>query len=161
MAFPRKPSLPLFRAKRSASITKLTRPCKPSMPTFLILKGTHVQQTIRGANPTALRTAVLSAAADAAKAGGASGAFFSGKGQTLGSASTPSASTGSSMPNFGGAVSSPAAYGQGTGLPQTVVRFVGLYLQTLFSAEPAAAAEQSAFRLQRGAGVGGRVRTVG
>jgi hypothetical protein len=37
------------------------------MPTFLILKGTHVKETIRGANPTALRTAVLAAAADAAK----------------------------------------------------------------------------------------------
>ena len=32
------------------------------MPTFLILKGTHVKETIRGANPTALRTAVLAAA---------------------------------------------------------------------------------------------------
>jgi hypothetical protein len=48
-----------------------------SMPTFLILKGTHVKETIRGANPTALRTAVLAAAADAAKGPAASaGAFF-------------------------------------------------------------------------------------
>jgi hypothetical protein len=56
-----------------------------SMPTFLILKGTHVKETIRGANPTALRTAVLAAAADAAKGPAASaGAFFAGKGQTRG-----------------------------------------------------------------------------
>jgi thioredoxin 1 len=112
-----------------------------SMPTFLILKGTHVKETIRGANPTALRTAVLAAAADAAKGPAASaGAFFSGKGQTLGSASTPSAA------------SSPAAFGQGSGLPQTVVRFLGLYFTTLFSTEPAAAAEASPFKVQKSGG---------
>jgi hypothetical protein len=134
------------------------------MPTFLILKGTHVKETIRGANPTALRTAVLAAAADAAKSGGAasSGAFFSGKGQTLGSGSGGSAgasrSTGPSLPNLGAAVSSPAAFAQGSGLPQTVVRFLGLYFTTLFSTEPAAAAEASPFRVQKsggGARVGG------
>jgi hypothetical protein len=132
------------------------------MPTFLILKGTHVKETIRGANPTALRTAVLAAAADAAKGGAASsGAFFSGKGQTLGSGSGGSAggrSTGPSIPNLGAAVSSPAAFAQGSGLPQTVVRFLGLYFTTLFSTEPAAAAQASPFRVQKsggGARVGG------
>ena len=132
------------------------------MPTFLILKGTHVKETIRGANPTALRTAVLAAAADAAKSGGAasSGAFFSGKGQTLGSASTPSAAR-HSGPNLGAAVSSPAAFGQGSGLPQTVVRFLGLYFTTLFSTEPAAAAEASPFRVQKSGGGGVRVGGVG
>jgi hypothetical protein len=114
------------------------------MPTFLILKGTHVKETIRGANPTALRTAVLAASA---------GAFFSGKGQTLGSATTPSAAR-HSGPNLGAAVSSPAAFGQGSGLPQTVVRFLGLYFTTLFSTEPAAVAEGSPFRVQKsGSGV--------
>jgi hypothetical protein len=123
-----------------------------SMPTFLILKGTHVKETIRGANPTALRTAVLAAAADAAKGPAASaGAFFSGKGQTLGSASTPSAAR-HSGPNLGAAVSSPAAFGQGSGLPQTVVRFLGLYFTTLFSTEPAAAAEASPFKVQKSGG---------
>jgi hypothetical protein len=131
------------------------------MPTFLILKGTHVKETIRGANPTALRTAVLAAAADAAKGPGAasSGAFFSGKGQTLGSGgSAPPRTTGPSLPNLGAAVSSPAAFAQGSGLPQTVVRFLGLYFTTLFSTEPAAAAEASPFRVQKsggGAWVGG------
>lgn len=99
------------------------------MPTFLILKGTHVKETIRGANPTALRTAVLAAAADAAKGPAASsGAYFSGKGQTLGgsgSGSAPSRSTGPALPNLGAAVSSPAAFAQGSGLPQTLVRFFG------------------------------------
>ena len=133
------------------------------MPTFLILKGTHVKETIRGANPTALRTAVLAAAADAAKSGGAasSGAFFSGKGQTLGSGSGAGSAprtTGPSLPNLGAAVSSPAAFAQGSGLPQTIVRFLGLYFTTLFSTEPAAAAEASPFRVQKsggGARVGG------
>ena len=131
------------------------------MPTFLILKGTHVKETIRGANPTALRTAVLAAAADAAKSGGAasSGAFFSGKGQTLGSGgpAVASRSTGPSLPNLGAAVSSPAAFAQGSGLPQTVVRFLGLYFTTLFSTEPAAAAEASPFRVQKSGGGGARV----
>ena len=146
----------------SQSAQALTRPSTSSMPTFLILKGTHVKETIRGANPTALRTAVLAAAADAAKGGSASsGAFFSGKGQTLGSASAGSAprSTGPSIPSLGAAVSSPAAFAQSSGLPQTIVRFLGLYLTTLFSTEPAAAAEASPFRVQK-SGTGSRVRTV-
>lgn len=134
------------------------------MPTFLILKGSSVKETIRGANPTALRTAVLSAAADAARGGAAStGAGFSGKGQTLGGTGTASSgrsNAGMNMPNFGAAVSSPAAFAQGSGLLQTVVRFVGLYVQTLFSFEPALAAEGSQFRVQKGAGVGQRVRSV-
>ena len=122
------------------------------MPTFLVIKSSSVVETIRGANPTALRTAVLAAAADAAKGPAASaGAFFSGKGQTLGSASTPSA-TRHSGPNLGAAVSSPAAFGQGSGLPQTVVRFLGLYFTTLFSTEPAAAAKASPFKVQKSGG---------
>ena len=134
-----------------------------SMPTFLILRGTHVKETIRGANPTALRTAVLAAAADAAKSpgsGASSGAFFSGKGQTLGSGGgggSASRTTGPSLPNLGAAVSSPAAFAQGSGLPQTVVRFLGLYFTTLFSTEPAAAAEASPFRVQKSGGGGARV----
>lgn len=127
------------------------------MPTFLILRGTHVKETIRGANPTALRTAVLAAAADAAKGPGAtSGAFFSGKGQTLGSGSTPSA-TRHSGPNLGGAVSSPAAFAQGSGLPQTVTRFLGLYFTTLFSTVPSEAAENSPFKVQKSGSAGVRV----
>lgn len=129
------------------------------MPTFLILKGTHVKETIRGANPTALRTAVLAAAADAAKGPAASaGAFFSGKGQTLGASGSARPAPTFSGPNLGAAVASPAAFGQGSGLPQTVVRFLGLYFTTLFSTEPAAAAEGSPFRVQKS---GGGVRVGG
>lgn len=120
------------------------------MPTFLILKGSSVKETIRGANPTALRTAVLSAAADAAKGGAASSAYFSGKGQTLGagSGSAPGRTTGPSIPNLGAAISSPAAFAQGRGLPQQLVRFLGLYITTLFSFDPIAAAEQSPFAVK-------------
>lgn len=146
----------LFLGTTTANKTYL-----PSMPTFLILRGTHVKETIRGANPTALRTAVLAAAADAAKSpgGASSGAFFSGKGQTLGSGGGGSAprTTGPSLPNLGAAASSPAAFAQGSGLPQTIVRFLGLYLTTLFSTEPAAAAEASPFRVQKSGGGGARV----
>jgi len=136
------------------------------MPTFLILKGSSVKETVRGADPTALRTAVLFAAADAAKgSAGGSGIGFTGKGQSLGSTGAPppraaNGSSGFAMPNLGAMTGSPGGYSQGSGLPQTIVRFVGLYLQTLFSFEPLQAAEGSPFRVQKSAGVGGRVRTV-
>jgi hypothetical protein len=134
------------------------------MPTFLILKGSSVKETIRGANATALRTAVLSAAADAAKAPAKSPASFSGKGQTLGAGSSSSSSGTPSrqvnapvMPDLGGLVNSPAQFAQGRGLPQTIVRFLGLYFSTLFSLEPVRTAEESPFavRRQQGARVGG------
>ena len=136
-----------------------------SMPTFLILKGSSVKETVRGANATALRTAVLSAAADAAKAPAKSSIGFSGKGQTLGSeagaaggdsASRPVA--GPIMPDVGAMLSSPAAFAQGRGLPQTVVRFLGLYFTSLFSLEPLKAAEDSPFAIKQTSGA--RVGTV-
>ncbi|KAI6835774.1 hypothetical protein KC332_g5414 [Hortaea werneckii] len=133
-----------------------------AMPTFLILKGSSVKETVRGANATALRTAVLSAAADAAKGPAKSSASFSGKGQTLGATSgTPGGSTSRSvnapaMPDMGAMLSSPAAFAQGRGLPQTIVRFLGLYFSSLFSLEPARAAQDSPFAIkqQSGARVG-------
>jgi hypothetical protein len=139
------------------------------MPTFLILKGSSVRDTIRGANPTALRTAVLSAAADAAKGPAGGGGFgFTGKGQSLGSTGATTApgtraanGSGFAMPNLGAMAGNPAGYSQGSGLPQMIVRFVGLYLQTLFSFEPMRAAETSSFRVQRGNTGGARVGRVG
>lgn len=129
-----------------------------AMPTFLILKGSAVKETVRGANATALRTAVLSAAADAAKSPAkSSGAQFSGRGQTLGSGSGSSATSrpvaaGSAMPDVGAMLSSPAQFAQGRGLPQTIVRFLGLYFSTLFSLEPSKAAEESPFAVKKAAG---------
>lgn len=127
------------------------------MPTFLILKGSSVKETVRGANATALRTAVLSAAADAAKGSAKSSASFSGSGQTLGSGSGASANGSRSVsapviPNMGAMLSSPAAFAQGRGLPQTIVRFLGLYFSTLFSLEPSRAAEESPFAMKKPGG---------
>ncbi|KAK3115063.1 hypothetical protein LTR53_005982 [Teratosphaeriaceae sp. CCFEE 6253] len=137
-----------------------------AMPTFLILKGSSVKETVRGANATALRTAVLSAAADAAKGPAkSSGATFTGKGQTLGSESGPAGlrnsapASASALPDAGAMLSSPAQFAQGRGLPQTVVRFLGLYLTSLFSLEPDAAAAASPFAVKKQA-AGARVGTV-
>ncbi|KAK3675924.1 hypothetical protein LTR78_004116 [Recurvomyces mirabilis] len=133
-----------------------------AMPTFLILKGGSVKETVRGANATQLRTAVLSAAADAAKVPAKSSAgTFSGKGQSLGATTTPDGTTNGSryvpapsLPNFGAMLSSPATFAQGSGFPQTAVRFLGLYFTSLFSLDPEAAARESPFALQRGGGGG-------
>ncbi|EMC98426.1 hypothetical protein BAUCODRAFT_66198 [Baudoinia panamericana UAMH 10762] len=137
-----------------------------AMPTFLILKGSSVKETVRGANATALRTAVLSAAADAARGPAKSAATFSGKGQTLGASSSDGNAgvasrnvSAPTMPNVGAMLSSPAQFAQGRGLPQTIVRFLGLYLTTLFSLEPEKAAQESPFAVKSQGG-GTRVGTV-
>ena len=126
------------------------------MPTFLILKGTSVVETVRGANPTALRTAVLSAAANAARGPAKSSASFSGMGNTLGSETgTPgggSRTVSAPAVDFSALVASPAAFSQGRGLPNTVVRFLGLYVSTLFSLEPVKAAQESPFAVQTAKG---------
>lgn len=124
------------------------------MPTFLVLKGSRVVETVRGANPAALRTAILSAAADAAKGPGASGASFSGKGQTLGGEGSASRTTARGSPlnlnlNFSQLLLAPATYSQGRGLPQSIVRFLGLYLTTLFSLDPIKTAGESPFAARR------------
>ena len=129
-----------------------------SMPTFLILKGNSVKETVRGANAAALRTAVLSAAADAAKGPARSSASFSGAGKTLGSsegaggaASRPVAA-GLPSVDVRAMLSSPGHYAQGRGLPQMIVRFLGLYLQTLFSLDPIKTAGESPFAVKTSAG---------
>lgn len=134
------------------------------MPTFLVLKGNSVVETVRGANPTALRTAILSAAASAAKGPAKSSASFYGKGQALGSeASGSAAGAGGSRTvqapavDFGALMASPATFSQGRGLPNTVVRFLGLYVSTLFSLEPLKTAEESPFAMGK-KGQGQRVR---
>ncbi|KAI5362056.1 Putative Thioredoxin domain-containing protein [Septoria linicola] len=129
-----------------------------AMPTFLVLKGSKVVETVRGANPTALRSAILSAAADAAKGPAKASVLFSGKGQTLGNESgssggrTLAAGAGSSLPslpNVGQAFTAPGAFAQGRGIPAMVVRFIGLYLSTLFSFDPIRTAEESPFAVKK------------
>lgn len=124
------------------------------MPTFLILRSPNtVLETLRGANPSALRAAILSAAATASKAPPASRAAFTGKGQTLGAGPAARAPV---LDNVGALWASPAAFAQGRGWVSTVVRFVGLYVVSLVSLEPAGAAGGSGFAVQRGGGAGGR-----
>ncbi|CZT25144.1 related to thioredoxin [Ramularia collo-cygni] len=128
-----------------------------AMPTFLVLKGSKVIETVRGANPSALRSAILSAAADAAKgpAKANQSPVFSSKGQTLGGEGSGSSSSrvasGPSLPslNLGQLFSAPAPFAQGRGLPATIVRFLGLYLSTLFSFDPNKTAEDSPFAVKK------------
>ena len=128
------------------------------MPTFLVLKGSTVVETVRGANATALRTAVLSAAASAAKSPARSTASFSGKGQALGSSSISGSATPGGrtvrgpVVDWGALFASPAAFAQGRGWPSKLVRFVGLYVTSLFSLEPAKAAEESIFAVRKAQG---------
>jgi thioredoxin 1 len=111
-----------------------------SMPTFLIFKKGAVSETIRGANPSALRTAVSRASSDSGKA--AASAVFTSKGYTLGTASAPGRTVGGGEGSFLGGL------GQGgTGLADSMVRFMGLYLTTLFSFDAYAAAEASPFKV--------------
>ena len=123
-----------------------------AMPTFLIFKNGRVADTIRGANPAALKAAVERAARDAAGAKPASSTAFQSTGYTLGSASTPSRST------VAGGIFDSIARGlrtarTGTGAGRggwvdTVVRFFGLYFTTLLSLDAGAAAEASPFSLK-------------
>ena len=127
------------------------------MPTFLVLRGSSVVETIRGANPTALRTAVLSAAANAVKGPAKSTASFSGTGKTLSSSQAAGGPSGGKsvqgpLVDFGALFASPAAFAQGRSLPSIIVRFLGLYLSTLFSLEPAKAAEESPFAVKTAQG---------
>jgi len=110
-----------------------------AMPTFLVFKNGTVADTIRGANPSAIRSAVSRASADASKGAAKPSASFSSKGYTLGSESTPSRSAG----NAGGSFLSGLGQGGATGLADSMVRFFGLYLTTLFSFDAYAAAEAS------------------
>jgi len=135
------------------------------MPTFLIIKNGSVTSTIRGANPNALRTAIMAASADAAKspaksaAGGSSGASFtSGGGRVLGTGSAPKSGGGSMLESLGiklGGGSGGGSGGSNVSVPGgvlgTVVRFVGLYLTTLVSFDAYKAAEASPLAVRQAA----------
>ena len=114
-----------------------------SMPTFLVLKNGSVVETIRGANPSALRSAVTRASSDSGKGDGGSSAAFSSTGYKLGSSAKDSRPV-TNGPSFLGGL------GTGTGVgsfADGAVRFMGLYLTTLFSFDAYSAAEASPFRL--------------
>ncbi|KAK8434651.1 thioredoxin [Phyllosticta citricarpa] len=138
-----------------------------AMPTFLILSPTATIATIRGADAAALRNAVSRAAADAAKAPAKASSAFQSKGHVLGnqtpfaSSSTPKSSskitTGGAAAGTGagrrlGAAGNGGSGGVGLrrgGVVDTVARFLGLYVATLFSFDAAASAERSVWSVKR------------
>jgi thioredoxin 1 len=114
-----------------------------SMPTFLVIKSTSVVDTIRGANPSALTAAVRKAASDTSGPTAASSGVFQTKGRTLGSAAEPSRPVNDSA--FAGLQR--LVVGNG-GLSDMVVRFVALYVISLFAFNGYKAAEDSAFNVK-------------
>lgn len=139
----------------ATAFRRFSNEARNSMPTFLILKGTTTVETVRGADASALRTAVLSAAASAAKGPAKSSASFSGKGQALGSSGStgPGRTVQGPTVDFGALAASPAAFSQGRGGANMVVRFLGLYVTSLLSLEPCRAAEESGFAVKTGQGM--------
>ncbi|KAF2860134.1 thioredoxin-like protein [Piedraia hortae CBS 480.64] len=121
-----------------------------AMPTFIALEGeSKTLDTIRGADPSALKSLVERTRKLAEKKGPPG---FVGKGRTLGSGTSQNAAR--QAPRW----STPTAS------PSTLVRFIGLYLWTLFSLEPRAAAAECPFAVQRqgqGSLARGRGRTLG
>ena len=114
------------------------------MPTFLVFKNGSVSETIRGANPAALRAAVTKAAADAARGPGRARAAFQSKGHVLGSDNGAGASSSSS----GGDWAWNLMQRRG-GVLDTAVRFLALYFTTLFSFDAFAAARESPFNVSK------------
>ena len=110
------------------------------MPTFLVLKSGAVVDTIRGANPSALTAAVRKAASDS---GAKASAVFQSKGYTLGSASQPSRHV-----NEGAFAGLQRMLSGNGSLGDMVVRFVALYLVSLFTFDSYRAAEESPFNIR-------------
>jgi thioredoxin 1 len=114
------------------------------MPTFLVLKGSSVTETLRGANPSALTAAVRKAVNDSASGPGARGANFQSKGYTLGSASQPSRPVNPGA--FAGLQSMLSGNG---GAADLLVRFFALYFVSLFAFDAYGAAGQSPYAVRR------------
>lgn len=114
------------------------------MPTFLLIQNSKVTETIRGADAAALRSAVQKAlASSGGKGGGAGGPGFSGSGRRLGDdSSSKKAGTGASW-GTGGMV------GGAGNVADSMVRFMGLYVTTLFSFDAFAAAEASPLAINK------------
>jgi len=116
-----------------------------SMPTFLILKNSTVADTIRGANPPALRAAVAKAAADAVKAPAKTSASFASGGRTLGGSSDTTSGPKQAQTSIWSLPGLPY------GWTETVTRFVGLYFTSLLSLDGYKAAEASRFNIRNAA----------
>lgn len=112
------------------------------MPTFLVFKSKSVIETIRGANPSALTAAVRKASNDTG-AGAAASALFSSKGRTLGSSTQPSQTVGE------GAFARLQSLMTGNGgFADMAIRFVALYLVSLFAFDSFKAAEESPYNVR-------------
>ncbi|PVI04963.1 thioredoxin-domain-containing protein [Periconia macrospinosa] len=114
-----------------------------AMPTFLVIKGTSVVETLKGANPSALTAAVRKAVADSANGPAARGTHFQSKGYTLGSSTQPSRPVGQGA--FAGLQNMMSGNG---GFGDKVVRFFALYFVSLFSFDSYRSAEQSPFAVR-------------
>lgn len=99
------------------------------MPTFLIFRSGAIIETIRGADPRKLTSAVE----NAVKLAGAAKPAYSSVGRTLGSA-----------PRQGQSLSRPWNF---KGYMDAIVAFFGLYLYSLFSFDAYSAAEKSPFNV--------------
>jgi thiol-disulfide isomerase/thioredoxin len=93
-----------------------------AMPTFLVLRSGSVIDTIQGANPTALSSAVEKAVKFAGVGGAGGGATFSGSGQRLGGSGVGRAS-----------VARPAAQWDMKAFVEGLIAFFGLYFYSLLS----------------------------
>ena len=101
------------------------------MPTFLVLQKGAVVKTIRGADPHSLRSAV----SEAAKQAGAASGLSSSGGHVLGTSSQVPKAAAVSRPTYSGG-----------GFVAALIRFFMLYLTTLLSFDPVAAAQASPYR---------------
>jgi thioredoxin 1 len=120
------------------------------MPTFLIVKNGKVTNTLRGADPGGLRSAVLAASADASRGSAQSSAAFLSTGHVLGNKPLNSQAT-TSRSATGGGGSSFDQYARAAMRPSPIaglVRFAGIYFTTLLSFDPHGAAEASPFNVQ-------------
>lgn len=101
------------------------------MPTFLIFRSGSVIETIQGADPRKLTSAVE----NAVKLAGAAKPVYSSVGRTLGG-----------TPRNGQSLSRPLNI---KGFIDTIIAFFGLYLVSLFSFDAYTAAERSPFNINR------------
>ncbi|KAH7130374.1 thioredoxin-like protein [Dendryphion nanum] len=111
-----------------------------AMPTFLVVKSGSVVETIRGANPSALTAAVRKAVNDS---GPSPGASFQSKGYTLGSTTQPSQPVGGNA--FAGI--NRVLTGNG-GFADILIRFIALYIVSLFAFDSYRAAEESPYNIR-------------
>jgi thioredoxin 1 len=119
------------------------------MPTFLLIQSSKVTQTIRGADAAALRSAVQKAvAATGGSSGGPNGAGFTGSGRRLGD--DTSSKKGSATTSFAAGGVGNVLGGAGNAA-DSMVRFMGLYVTTLFSFDAYSAAEASPLAIRKAA----------